>query len=729
MCLEAAGVWLRTSAPRVRSRQCARVRGGGRQRLAARCAVRAAMGTTWSTDGAAPAADGEAAQSAQGAGAAPDSAERSAPAPAATPSPAAPAPAPSPAAPAPSTPPVKKAEQPKPADKPAAAVAATKGAAAPLGGSAALLAKMRAQKAASAASAAPGGASAGTPAGAPVALTGSAAILAKMRAQKAASAPKPEAKPMPTFFLYGSQTGTCEEIAKNLAGEAASRGVNVGGGTAMEMNALKMPDLAVQAGAIVVVVSSTGDGDAPDNCANAVQKLKGTKLGPELFAGVPFTTLGLGDSNYTKFMEVPRVVRRRLEHYGGKHFYPSAEADEVDGIEGIVEAWTEGLWEPLKKVLAERSTNATTPAGGAGGKSAAKPGKPAVAVKAPLKWLDAAEAKAARAAQAEARAAAVAAVAGDGKYSKSAPLAALVSAKRDLTSDASHADGRRVVHMEISAPEGSTLAARPGDSLGLLPANDPALVERLLARLGVEADKEFSAGEAYPACTAREALSRRLEICGAVRKSTAKTLALFCTDAAEGADMQALVGDKARFRTEVTDARCDLLALLERFPSCAPPLAVVLEAVPALAPRYYSLCNDPQVAEDGACHVAFSIVEGGVATNYLDGLVAGEATVEVFVNSGGAFAHPDDDLAAPLVMIGPGTGVAPFRGFLQRRAKLAEEKGVEPGPAWLFFGCRRRDHDFLYGKHALCVRVPSQCGVRTGGARECWLRASARACG
>ena len=449
----------------------------------------------------------------------------------------------------------------------------------------------------------------------------------------------------------------------------------------------------------MVVVSSTGDGDAPDNSIHAVQKLKGTKLPRGLFDGVPYTTLGLGDSNYSRFMEVPRVVRKSLEKLGGKHFYPSVEADEVDGIEEIVEKWADGLWAPLKTALQDATNSQKQADGGkSSGSAAAKVAAagPVMRVKAKVRWLDAAEAGVALKAREAAREAA--ARDAEGRHAATAPLAAVVRARRYLTTDASHANGRTVVHMEIAPPEGGRLAAQPGDALGLMAANDPALVERLLARLGLSAsaDRTFACGDSLPYCTPREALARRLEVAGACRKSTVRSLAVFCADGGERAAMAALAADKARFRAEVTDAQLSLLGLLERFTSCTPPLAALLEVVPSLAPRYYSLCNDPGDDGTGACHVAFSVVDGGVATNYLAGRAVGDA-VDVFVHPGGNFAHPDDDLKAPLVMIGPGTGVAPFRGFLQRRARLAAARGITAGPAWLFFGCRRRDHDFLYG--------------------------------
>ena len=163
------------------------------------------------------------------------------------------------------------------------------------------------------------------------------------------------------------------------------------------------------------------------------------------------------------------------------------------------------------------------------------------------------------------------------------------------------------------------------------------------------------------------------------------------------------------------DHQPSLLDLLNRFTSCNPPLDALLDALPALAPRYYSITSSPAVSAN-RLQVAMSVVRFktrygprlGVATTALDRMAqswtAGmgpppePVMVPVFLKKSADFRLPDD-LATPIVMVGPGTGVAPFRGFLQQRRAEAARAGLAReavGEAVLFFGCRLADEDYLY---------------------------------
>jgi NADPH-ferrihemoprotein reductase len=165
-------------------------------------------------------------------------------------------------------------------------------------------------------------------------------------------------------------------------------------------------------------------------------------------------------------------------------------------------------------------------------------------------------------------------------------------------------------------------------------------------------------------------------------------------------------GGKDAYKADIVGGQPSLADLLERFPSCKPPLEHLLEALPPLATRLYSLTSSSLV-HPSAAHVAFSVVKfsterygehAGVATNWIKRKweSAGEqgARLAVFLRPNEAF-RPPADLSAPLIMVGPGTGVAPFRGFLQERAAKGRG-GAQLGPSWLFFGCRKAEEDFLY---------------------------------
>jgi cytochrome P450/NADPH-cytochrome P450 reductase len=171
----------------------------------------------------------------------------------------------------------------------------------------------------------------------------------------------------------------------------------------------------------------------------------------------------------------------------------------------------------------------------------------------------------------------------------------------------------------------------------------------------------------------------------------------------------AYVGDDAasaeRYRSEVFGKRKSVFDLLEEHPACELPFHAYLEMLSLLAPRYYSISSSPQ-GETSRCSVTTAVVQGpahsgrgiyrGVCSNYLSGRRAGDTVHAIVRETKAGFRLPADP-AVPLIMIGPGTGLAPFRGFLQERAAL-KAQGAVLGPALLFFGCRHPDQDFLYAE-------------------------------
>lgn len=183
--------------------------------------------------------------------------------------------------------------------------------------------------------------------------SGGAAILARMRAQKAAAAvkQKPDETDGKTLvtFLFASQTGTSEEIARSLHDEAVSRKHS---SKCLSMNDWAADGISASTTPIVVVIASTtGDGDCPDNSGKGLLALKRRS---DPLTGMKFSVMGLGDSNYTNFMKIPRTVARLMRKHGAEEFYPSKEADEVDGLEDIVDAWRDNLWAALDAAMASK---------------------------------------------------------------------------------------------------------------------------------------------------------------------------------------------------------------------------------------------------------------------------------------------------------------------------------------------------------------------------------------
>ena len=147
-----------------------------------------------------------------------------------------------------------------------------------------------------------------------------------------------------------------------------------------------------------------------------------------------------------------------------------------------------------------------------------------------------------------------------------------------------------------------------------------------------------------------------------------------------------------------------MLDLLEEFRACELPFNIYLELVPQLKPRYYSISSSPLV-DPHVCSITVGVIEGparsgrgryqGVCSSYLAGLPEG-SVVEGFVRPPSTPFLPPEDSTTPMVMVAAGTGLAPFRGFLQERAAIKHQQGREVGPSLLFFGCRDPQQDFIY---------------------------------
>ena len=526
------------------------------------------------------------------------------------------------------------------------------------------------------------------------------------------------------YFLYGSQTGNAAEICKNLAAEAGEKGYPV---QVCSMNEVE-PDDVVKPGAVITfVVSSTGDGDAPDNCDTFYTRLK-RKTKKEAGSGgrgVQYTVLGLGDQNYSAFMAVPRAFTQIMENMGAKAFAKRGECDDTLGLYEQVDTWTSLFWPKLAvaQTMADRlragetiddddevATNVEphAPVQPPAKEQSKLEGVPPLAIcRSEVAWLDQGEKYEAGAITPGPDA--------NGAYTVAAPYMASICEHRLLTNPESD---RRVLHVAFDLGS-SGIRYKPGDSIGIIPQNNGNLTRRVVSALAYDGEKVFSlnwksdsdsekASHPLPhiktPCTVIDAFQKYLDITSCPRKSLVRVLAEHCSDAADKTSLLHLSsrGGKADYDTQIRGQGASLLTLLERFPSCKPPLAELLDALPPLAPRLYSITCAPEVSPTTAS-VAFSVVKYkvasgeerlGVATNWLDALTATPASVPVYIKPSLKFGLPED-ASAPLIMIGPGTGVAPFRGFLQSRREAAKN-GVTLAETMLFFGCRKRDEDFLY---------------------------------
>src|SRR5258707_11728676 len=269
-------------------------------------------------------------------------------------------------------------------------------------------------------------------------------------------------------------------------------------------------------------------------------------------------------------------------------------------------------------------------------------------------------------------------------------------------------------HIEVQLP--SDISYRVGDHLSVVPRNDPALVDSVARRFGfLPADQiRLQVAEGRRAqlpvgdtVSVGRLLSEFVELQQVATRKQIQIMSEHTRCPVTKPKLLAYVGDDEaateRYRADILGKRKSVFDLLEEHPACELPFHAYLEMLSLLAPRYYAISSSPS-GDPLRCSVTVGVVEApassgrgvykGICSNYLASRREGE-TIQATVRETKAGFRLPDDPSVPVIMVGPGTGLAPFRGFLQERAAL-KAKGAELGPALLFFGCRHPDQDFLY---------------------------------
>ncbi|MDR2012532.1 MAG: assimilatory sulfite reductase (NADPH) flavoprotein subunit, partial [Rhodanobacter sp.] len=433
-------------------------------------------------------------------------------------------------------------------------------------------------------------------------------------------------------ILYGSQTGQAKRVAAQLSARAEAAGLPV---RLMRADTYPQRELAKET-RLILVISTQGDAEPPDDARGLVEFLLG-KRAPKLPA-LRYAVLGLGDSSYPQFCAIGRQLDARLAELGATRFLPLGEAD-VD-VDAVATPWSERALEQAKQSLGT--------------------------------------------AQPTARVAVLQPVPSRAAYSREHPFAAAVlDNQRIVARDAE----RDVRHVELSL-EGSGLSYEPGDALGVWPQNPPALVEQWLSLLRLDGEEAVKHdGRTLPL---RQWLSHEREL---TRLSRPLITALA---QASGTDELArlLQPDQSAALNAVL-ADHQPIDLWRRYQAAWTPEKIVATLRP-LAPRLYSIASSQKAVGDEV-HLTVALVDyhahgerhWGAASSFI-AAAEGEQRLPIFIEENERFRLPRDD-ARDIIMIGPGTGVAPFRAFVQER----RETGAR-GRNWLFFGNRHFTSEFLY---------------------------------
>lgn len=446
-------------------------------------------------------------------------------------------------------------------------------------------------------------------------------------------------------MLYGSQTGNSQKLASRLADRLKEQGVDV---TLSAMNDFK-PNALKKVRQLFIVVSTHGEGDPPDN-ALAFYEFLHSKRAPRL-DHLRFAVLALGDTSYERFCQTGKDFDKRLEELGGTRLVPRVDCD-VDYDEAAA-AWIDRVVGVLKEEAAAAA------AGGAGSALAA-----ATLSVAP------------------------AAAGTTSEYSRSNPFPAEVLENINLNGRGSKRETR---HIELSL-EGSSLSYEPGDCLGVYPENHPALIEELLGEMGWKPDEPVKAPKTGADIPLYDALSKHYEITVLTRPLLEQIAERF---AVTGLTDLLAPGREEEFRAYVRER--DLLDLVRDFRLKGLPAAEFVPLLRKMPHRLYSISSSPAAYPEEAhltirkvTYEAHGRTRYGVCSTFVAERLQPGDTLPVFVHHNPNFKLPRDP-AVPVIMIGPGTGVAPFRAFLGERA----ETGAT-GKTWLFFGDHHFTTDFLY---------------------------------
>ena len=437
----------------------------------------------------------------------------------------------------------------------------------------------------------------------------------------------PSGPAIPATILWGSQTGNSEGVAKKLMKALKAGNYEPEVFDMAAYDKARLPDEKN----LFIITSTYGDGEPPDNAADLHEYLMGDSV-PSL-AGVNFSVLALGDSEYPDFCQSGIEFDQRLEFFGAKRVFKRIDCD-VDYDDEFTE-WKQGIIAAM---------------GGMG------------------------------------TVAEVAEVDADEAFGKKNPFPSPLLSSYNLNAlDA----GRETYHIELSL-DGSGLEYETGDALGVLSHNPTEMVDEILPLLPFNIKEEVplpAGGEA----SLREALIKAYDI-----RSLNKKLLAAWSERSGSPYLRALVESGSR---EEIDDFCwgrELIDLINDHPADFGDGEEFVGVLKKLQPRLYSIASSPN-AHPGEVHLTVAIVRynthgrerGGVCSTYLSDRV-GDVVTGVFVHHNKAFRLPTD-LSKDVIMVGPGTGIAPFRAFLEER-----EVSKAGGRNWLFFGNPYQATDFIY---------------------------------
>ncbi len=461
-------------------------------------------------------------------------------------------------------------------------------------------------------------------------LTWMEGFIGGLRASKGGVATTSAVTPELTV-LFGSESGNSEGLADQTVKTATKSGFKAKAVSMADINPAKLKGIEN----LLVIVSTWGEGDPPENSVDFVSILMSDKA-PQL-SGTRFSVLSLGDTSYEHFCKTGIDVDARLEALGAQRIYDRKDCD-VD-FDDDYAAWSTGALAALSALV--------TVAPAASPSSAAP-------------------------------------VTATVKYSRKNPFPSELNERVLLNGRGS---AKETIHLEFNL-EGSGLTYEAGDALAVIPHNAQDVVDAILGATQLDGSSTVTLKDGE--CSLGDALTRKLD-------ATAISLPVLkrYNEIAQDDKLAALITNKEALK-EYTWGR-EIIDVLTDFPAKSITADQLAGTMRKLPPRLYSIASSPK-AHPGEVHLTVGVVRydsngrerKGVCSTYLADRIKEGNAIDVFVTANKHFkvpANPD----APLIMVGPGTGIAPFRAFIEERQATGAK-----GKNWLIFGDQHYLTDFLY---------------------------------
>jgi NADPH-ferrihemoprotein reductase len=513
---------------------------------------------------------------------------------------------------------------------------------------------------------------------------------------------------------YATQTGTAESFARTLEREGAKHGFCI---HVVDLEDVQVEDLlqkkdTTSGTARAVILSATyGEGEAPDNATVFVQSLcekastqilfeklesPSTEIAePSCLSGVDYCVFGLANRQYDNFNSMGKLFDHALNRVGAKRILALGTGDDDDDLENDFETWKDTqLWPTLKKkYLADASVLKQRPAKG---KTAVPACQYVVEYheKSPAAKKDLALGE----------------IHSHSRHFFTA-VDCPVTAVRELRSKE---DTDSTVHVEVDISKAKDLNYETADNLGVLPVNDNEIVESVSNSLAFDLDQVFSLsaapnhewhGSPFPMpISVRECLTRYCDLTAPPRRSELKLLAAYAKDPTDQKALSRMASKEGRaeYREKILDEYFGLVDILKLCPSIEMPLEHFLNICPFLQTRFFTISSSSSV-HPNTIHLTVAVTSAkrkdgtffkGVCSNYLASRRPSIDMIRVY-NRPSSFRLPKDS-SCPIIMIGPGTGVAPMRALLQERAYQRSHLKQTVGRNILYFGCKNKSQDFLY---------------------------------